>query len=71
MGRNTIDIEDVRIDYRARMWLGETPDIPHGVFNPADYPRIYYEGSSMKLGLLPDVLFKILTCPFPTINKNV
>ena len=66
-----IDIEDLRIDYRARMWLGETPDIPHGIFHPTNYPKIYYQGSSIKLALLPDVLFQILTRPFPTINENV
>jgi len=53
------------------MWLGETPDIPHGIFHPANYPKIYYQGNSIKLALLPDVLFQILTRPFPTINENV
>lgn len=29
------------IDYRARMWLGDAPDMPHGVFRPAEYGVIY------------------------------
>ena len=26
------------IDYRARMWLGRHEHIPHGIFDPEDYP---------------------------------
>lgn len=35
-----------RIDYRARMWLGERPDVPHGIFNPADFPGATYKGEA-------------------------
>jgi hypothetical protein len=56
--------EDVRIDYRARMWLGETPDIPHGVFHPVDYLMISYEGSPIELALFPDFLIQELIRPY-------
>ncbi len=59
-----IDVEDVRIDYRLRMWLGETPDIPHGVFHPTDYPMIFYEGSPIELASLPDFLIQELITPY-------
>ena len=36
-----IDLPDgQRIDYRARMWLGDRPDVPHGIFNPVDFPGV-------------------------------
>ncbi|MFP5300070.1 hypothetical protein R2R70_02490 [Cobetia sp. SIMBA_158] len=30
------------IDLRARMWLGDRLDVPHGVFRPEDYPHVTY-----------------------------
>lgn len=39
-----IDVDDLRIDYRARMWLGDEPIIPNGVFAPFDYPEVGYCG---------------------------
>ena len=56
--------EDLRIDYRARMWLGEASDIPHGVFHPADYLMISYKGSPIELALLPDFLIQELITPY-------
>jgi hypothetical protein len=39
-----IDLPDGRrIDYRARMWLGDHEHIPHGVFEPDKYP-VNYDG---------------------------
>lgn len=64
-----IDIDDLRIDYRARMWLGDMPDIPHGVFYPVDYPRIRYEGSPTKLNLLAHAVIQELIKPYPAINN--
>lgn len=49
------------IDYRARMWLGDNPEIPHGVFNPTDYPDIVYSGKEIELDTLSPYLFDILT----------
>jgi len=49
-----------RIDYRATMWLG-SEGIPHGVFNPQDFPDVIYEGDKIELKPLPDAVFQILT----------
>lgn len=37
------------IDYRLRMWLGDTDDIPHGVFHKAEawWLGMRYEGESL------------------------
>jgi len=32
------------IDYRLRMWLGQQTDIPHGIFDPSDFPAVMYKG---------------------------
>ena len=49
------------IDYRARMWLGDNADVPHGIFNPVDYPKVTYSGSSAELEILSPSLFAVLT----------
>lgn len=57
-----IDLPDgQRIDYRARMWLGISPDVPHGIFNPTDFPGVTYKGHSIALEPLPPKLFAVLT----------
>ncbi len=39
-----IDLLDGRwLDLRARMWLGDQPHVPHGIFKPADFPQVSYE----------------------------
>lgn len=32
------------IDFRARMWLGDVDDVPHGVFNAQEHARFQYHG---------------------------
>ena len=59
-----IDVEELRIDYRARMWLGNTPDIPHGVFFSANYPTISYQGNPIELRLLPRDVIRELIKPY-------
>lgn len=49
------------IDYRARMWLGDRADVPHGIFNPVDYPKVTYSGSPVQLEILSPSVFTILT----------
>lgn len=42
-----VDLPDGRrIDYRARMWAGDRPEVPHGLFLPKDFPRTGYFGNS-------------------------
>ncbi|OOE60774.1 hypothetical protein [Salinivibrio sp. IB282] len=35
------------IDLRLRQWLGDEDDLPHGVFQPSNYPRVRYQGSAL------------------------
>jgi hypothetical protein len=57
-----IKLPDKRIvDFRVRMWLGDSPDIPHGIFNPTDFPLVVYQGQLVDLDPLPQYLFDILT----------
>ena len=35
------------IDLRLRQWLGDEDDLPHGVFQPSDYPRVRYQGHAL------------------------
>ena len=53
-----------RIDYRARMWLGNSDRVPHGVFQPENFPDVIYEGKPIELELLPPVLLEIMTVEF-------
>jgi hypothetical protein len=57
------DLQGYRIDYRARLWLGDFSDIPHGVFRPQEFPKVSYEGSPRVLPSLSNHLFKVLTAP--------
>jgi hypothetical protein len=66
-----IDIDNIRIDYRAKMWLGDAPDIPHGIFYPTDYPSISYQGSHTQLTLLPHIIIQEIINPYPAINDYV
>ena len=60
------------VDYRARMWMGETEGIPHGIFNKADYPHVLYTGHKVHLEPLSPSLFEALTMknPFEDFFKN-
>ena len=56
------DLKGYRVDYSLRMWLGDFPDVPHGVFRPEEFPKIsYQEAAPRNLPLLSDRLFKSLT----------
>ncbi len=58
------DLKGYRVDYRARLWLGDSPDVPHGVFRPEEFPKVsYQEVAPRKLPLLSDHMFKVLTMP--------
>lgn len=48
------------IDYRAKMWFGNCQQIPHGMFEPDDFPDVIYRGKSIELELLSPALLKIL-----------
>lgn len=40
------------IDLRLRHWLGDEDDLPHGVFQPSNYPRVRYQGTALLAPLL-------------------
>ncbi|MBB6376098.1 hypothetical protein BKA01_003356 [Pseudonocardia eucalypti] len=52
--------DGLMVDYRARMWLGDSQDVPHGVFRAEDYEQVRYEGQSIELLPLSDNLFRVL-----------
>jgi hypothetical protein len=60
-----IDLPDGQhIDYRARMWLGDYEQIPHGIFDPTEYP-VKYTGKLVEfenLDMIAPLLIK-LECP--------
>lgn len=56
------NLEGYRVDYRGRLWLGHSPDVPHGVFRPEEFYKVsYQEATPRNLPLLSDRLFKSLT----------
>lgn len=50
----------MRVDYRLRMWFGTKTKIPHGIFDPAQFPAIEYEGVSVDLPPLSSAIFQAL-----------
>ncbi len=50
-------------DYRAKMWLGDYPHVPHGVFAAGQYPHIHYAGVRQEMDLLNKTLFDFLVSP--------
>lgn len=63
-----VDVEMYRIDYRARMWLGNGEDIPHGVVRVGQYSNVLYQGENFSIPVLPKELFDALITPFPPIE---
>ncbi len=60
-----ITFPDGRIcDFRARMWLGTSASVPHGIFTPAPHSSHWYVPQhDVPLGeaLLSPVIFEVLT----------
>ena len=53
-----------RVDYRARIWLDNNANVPHGVFNSLDFPDVIYQGKPIELELLSPELLTIMTLQF-------
>ncbi len=49
------------LDFRLRMWLGERPEIPHGLISPLDQTRFAYHGTASQVPMLSKSLLAILT----------
>lgn len=57
-----IELDDMYIDLRCRMWQGENDgQIPHGIFDPHDYPVVTYDMQSREVWEVPDMIYTILT----------
>jgi hypothetical protein len=48
------------VDFRARLWLGDSADIPHGIFHTDSYPHWKYVGEKVEIAVLPPVLVRVL-----------
>jgi hypothetical protein len=48
------DLDGWLVDYRARMWLGPSPTVPHGLHCPA--AEVTYDGTSVEIACNPTVL---------------
>jgi hypothetical protein len=58
-----IELADGRIvDYRARMWAGNTQEIPHGIFKAEDFKKVQYSGLVIDIKT-DEKLFKVLVTP--------
>ncbi|MGO0628474.1 hypothetical protein ACTORR_28265 [Pseudomonas sp. SAR267] len=58
-----IEVGLFRIDYRARMWLGTDPEIPHSVFPLDGRPSSQYTGIKVLIDPLPPSVYGILIMP--------
>lgn len=65
-----INVGDLRVDYRLRMWLGETSDVPHGVFYVDSEKSVSYLGEPVDLPLLPLPIIQILVKPFNSLSSS-
>ncbi|MCV4078803.1 hypothetical protein OD785_31775 [Pseudomonas aeruginosa] len=56
-----IELDDGRvIDYRARMWLGDSEGVPHGVFKTDEYPDWHYLGTEITLPVFSPTMIQLL-----------
>ncbi len=65
-----IDVGDVRVDYRLKMWLGETSDVPHGVFCIDSEKSVSYSGKPVDMPLMPLPIFQIIIKPFDSLFSS-
>ncbi len=57
-----LELGDGRVvDYRARMWLGNKEDVPHGVFAPTAFAAVEHHGREVKLSVLEPEVFMAMT----------
>jgi hypothetical protein len=59
-----IMVGELTVDYRARMWLGDTPFVPHGIFRQ-DTCAARYEGIEIQMDPLHPIVFNELCRPNP------
>jgi len=54
-----IKINNIIIDYRLKLWFGNHPNIPHGIFYLKNYKNIKYNGIQTDISI-NDTIFKFL-----------
>lgn len=54
-----LEVDEYLIDYKARMWLGESESIPHGVMLKSDVADLY-AGEVIEMEPLPPGIYNIL-----------
>lgn len=57
-----IVVGELTVDYRARMWLGDSPFVPHGIFRQ-DTCAARYEGIEIQMDALHPSVFEMLRTP--------
>lgn len=56
-----VTLPDARIvDYKLRMWVGDRPDVPHGIFAREEFPGFEYVGKTIPMKV-SSLVFDILT----------
>lgn len=58
-----LEVDEFIIDYKAQMWLGEHPDVPHGVMHRSEVSKLY-QGDQISMEPLPETIYKILLAGF-------
>ena len=59
-----LQVGEWTVDYRVRMWLGDGPEIPHGVFHGSAFMAVTYSGCRVQMRPLSDSVFAVLMEPF-------
>lgn len=59
-----IQVGELTVDYRARMWLSESPLVPHGIFRQ-DTCAARYEGHETQMDALHPTIFNMMCVPMP------
>lgn len=57
------------IDYKARMWLGNADDVPHGIFGSGAFPGWEYCGEAFEMSTLSPLMVLALMMPVPRLHE--
>ncbi|MDU8350281.1 hypothetical protein RYA05_00005 [Pseudomonas syringae pv. actinidiae] len=62
-----IVVGEFLIDYRARMWIGEGPEVPHGVM---EYQQVksMYSGDPVSIEPASEAVYQLLMLPWPDLR---
>jgi hypothetical protein len=57
------------LDYRLRMWFGNKPSVPNGIFSLKANPQVSYTGKQVNVHI-NEMLFKVLTMQISQIGSK-